>query len=239
MQLKVGNLTHALSAPAVAIRKVNRRTDASTRISTLETWEINALLTSSVGANDLDDTVKAVKAAYADGADFRILLPDGSQSAHSLLSGQCLGGTRIVNPPSFPDFSAAAGVTYLRFTATVEGEVIASNPATSLLSFEESLSFTGGGPLTGFIEVLNGPPIEQTLRQQTVYRATQTGSAVGYGSYPAPAAPLWPANEIVPSRRITPRSPKRKGNTYTEFPVSWSYEFHSASALSGTPHFWT
>lgn len=239
MQLRIGSYTHDLGVPAVSIRKQTKRTDADTRISTIETWEIRGLIVSSSGAADLDSKVQAIKAAYRDGRDLRILLPDGSNSTHYLLNAACLGGTRVVSPPSFPSFASAAGVTNLEFVAVIEGEVVASGAPTSLLSFEETLQFTGGGPLDGHIETLAGSPIKQRLRQYTTYRATQSGSAVGYLSYPAYPAPIWPAAEVIPSRRTSSRSPRRKGSNYTEFPISWSYEFAASSPLAGRPHFWT
>ena len=56
--------------------------------------------------------------------------------------------------------------------------------AIGLVSWTESLALTGGGPQFGYLLTLNGPPQKQLLRQQTTFKATQQGEAVGLTDYP-------------------------------------------------------
>jgi hypothetical protein len=88
-----------------------------------------------------------------------------------------------------------------------------------------------------YLPVLNGPAIKQMVQQQTTYRVTQSGRAVGYMGYPFPAAPIWPDAWHSDSSSVTRKLPRLSGSgssaVETEFEVTWSYQFESASPLLG------
>ena len=52
-----------------------------------------------------------------------------------------------------------------------------------------------GGPRKAYFETLRTRPIRQIVNDFTLVRMTQSGSAVGFLSYPFAPAPLWPALE--------------------------------------------
>ena len=101
---------------------------------------------------------------------------------------------------------------------------------TALRSFEETLSFSGGGPKYGHLETLAGPPVKQLLRQQTVYRVGQSGQAIGLYQRPTAPLPIWPQAQVESGvRRLS--SPKRRRDDYTDFSIDWSFRFESATPL--------
>lgn len=241
MQLKYGSYTHAQGECGISIQQANVRNDGNQVIATRETWQISGMLIGTSAAN-IDSQVAALIAAYADdGKDLILLLPNGSQSTHKLLNRNTLGGTHVVQPPSFPEGRGAEGATYRTFALTVEAELPVSGSQFALISFEESLSMSGGGPAYGHLEPLVGAPIKQLLKQQTTYRVTQQGSAVGYRLYPTPPGPIWPG-ALVRAPDIQRRGPRRHGsggNTdYSHFTTTWVYQFEAAGALVGVPHAW-
>ena len=248
-----GTYSHYTGEVALSHTVETLRNEAMNVVALLHRYTVNGLLITRSGStiaavqSDINNQAIALKAAYAQqGRDFSLYLDSGSRSTHTLLNSRCLGGTRVVSGPSFEMTRPAAGATFLPFTVVIEGEVPVTNALSMLLAFEESLSQSGGGPLDGHLEPLNGSPIKQRLKAKTVFRVQQQGSAVGYLAYPSVsviAPPIWPGAEIRPMRQINTRSPRRRGtggNTgYTEFPVQWSYQFESAAALNGSPHRWS
>ena len=136
---------------------------------------------------------------------------------------------------SFPEGVGAEGITYRNYSLAVEGLLLTGDG--TLLSFVETLSFSGGGPTYGHIETLTGLPVKQQLRNYTVYRVTQQGQAVGISGYPSVPGPLWPA-ALMRGGSSERRSPRRIGNSYTEYPITWQYEFEAAFPLYGNPTRW-
>ena len=134
--------------------------------------------------------------------------------------------------------------TFRSYEIEVEGEVhTATNSQAVLLQWNEALTFEGGLQLDIHLQPLIGLPIKQTPFQNTPYRARQEGSALGRLDWPVPPAPIWPGDEIRPSRSIRYESPERfdQGNGivfFRNYPVSWSYTFESATALTGSPTLW-
>ena len=240
MILTYNGYAHPVGEPAVAIHRNYLRNEALDVIAIVERWDIAGMLISNLGAGDLDAKVAATIAAYSvDGGDLSLTLPTGAVSQHSLSSSNALGGIRVVSPVSFPDGKGAEGVTYRNFTVSLEAELPISNPTSGLLSFEESLSFTGGGPVFGHLEPVVGPPIKQLLKDESVYRVTQSGKAVGYLGWPNYPGPLWPSSEMRNHRQETRSGPRRKRNDYCEYTVAWNYQFEEASQLYGNPTVWT
>lgn len=239
VKVRYGSFYHDVAEAAVSITAENVRNEAEQHYETRYRWVIKARALAD-NATDLQTKVDAIVAAYSqDGQDLAITLPDGTtDSSRTLLSSQTVGGVRVIQPPHFPDLSGGpAMITGLDVVVVLEGDVPVSGGA-AWLSFNEQITFTGGGPRFGYIETLTGTPQAQTWRQQTIYRATQSGRIVGYMAYPVPPAPIWPTQQVM-AGTATPGNPRRRRGVYTDFPLSYSYSFESASPLIGQPHIWT
>lgn len=235
MYLKVGTYSHAIGEVGLSISKQVERVNGVPR-ATIERWTISGRLQADDQAG-VSAAIQQTLAAYVDGVDFTFFFDDGSESAHKLTSANCVGGTRIIVPPSFPEGRGAEYSTYRNWQAVVEAETLEF--ASAIVSWNETISFEGGGPEYVFLPVLNGPPIKQLARQQTSYRAVQQGDAVGLHGYPTAPAPFWPADEHLHLRQIVPGSPKKTGRpphmTYTDYPIRWTYVFEAAGPFIGLP----
>ncbi len=197
---------------------------------------------SRLKANDsptMDLLVKQLLTGFNNnGKDFIVYLPNGTTASQlSLRTNDALGGVRIIQRPSFSTLQNAAYVTWLPFTFILEAEIPVTNAANLLTEFEETLTFEGGGPVNAWWKPLVGAPQRQQVRQFDTYRATQTGSAVGYLSRPSPPPPLW-LNAMNKFPSASKKSPKRFGDDYKNFGISWTYDFESDSPLVGNPNAW-
>lgn len=235
MYLQYGSYQHAANECAVVISREGLFSEDGIPLGFRERWEIQGRL-QAANQPGITAAITALENAYAvDGRDIGLYLDDGTATAHHLTSNATAGGTRVVMPPSFPEGKGAEYSTFRNYALAVEGILV--DTTHPILSWVESLNFTGGGPQFGFLETLNGAPQKQLLKQATTYKATQQGQAVGHGSYPFVPAPIWPAAEHVHLREIVYQTPVRKGPSglQTEFPVRWSYTFESELPLVGGP----
>ena len=245
MYLSVGGYNHALGEVGISIAKTVNRVNGTPR-ATIERWTISGRTQiDAVGVQATDQAAVSTALtnlmnAYVDGVDFVLKFDDGTASVHKLISANAVGGTRIVTPPEFPIGTGAEYSTFRNWQAVVEAEYL--DPSTVLVDWNETISFSGGGPVDVFLPTLNGPPVKQTAMQQSTYKATQSGSAVGLLGYPTAPAPLWPADEHRWMRQIQPGTPRRTGRpglaVYTDFPIAWSYTFESVSPMFGFPSAW-
>jgi hypothetical protein len=182
----------------------------------------------------------SLEAAYAvNGFDFGLYQDDGSPTRHVLLSGATLGGNRVVMSPSYPRGNGAEYSTFRNYTLAIEGLI--PNLFAGLIEWHETLEFSGGGPQLVWLEFLTGDPQPQLVKEQTTFKARQTGSSLGnLGFVPAPD-PLWPASLHEDRTNIRLSNPERIGLTgivYRNYRTEWSYEFEDAAPLDGLPNFW-
>jgi len=237
MYLKYGPYTHANNEVAYTITSQARKTQAGTYYANLVRWNCRGALLNLPNQGAISAAIDGLIAAYStDGYDLVHYLDDGvTPTAHSLISANCIGGTRVVEAPSFPDNGGEYQVGYGRsYTFAIEGEV-ALTGSDVVTSFEESLDFEGtGGPVVVWIPVAQGPWVQQTTSQQSTYRAVQKGQAVALYNSASPPPPIWPENEIQQQRKISYGSAKRYG--LYDWPVSWSYTFESSGGLNGQPN---
>ncbi|HEX3725832.1 MAG TPA: hypothetical protein VHV08_06300 [Pirellulales bacterium] len=240
MYLKYGSYQHAAGEVSVVISKQGVFTDTGISRGIRERWDIQGRL-QAADQSALTAAINAIQNAYAlQSQDVGFYFDDSSPTSHAIRSAATNGGVRVVTPPSFPQGRGAEYSTFRNYSIALEAEWL--DPGASLLSWTESLSFQGGGPVFGFLEPIAGLPQRQLLRQATVFRATQTGQAIGYSAYPLPAAPLWPDAEHTERRDIRYELPQRMGPpnaaAYTQFKVSWSYSFEDSGPLVGLPTPW-
>lgn len=193
---------------------------------------------------DLSRQIAAIQAAYAKPNQNVVLyLADGvTPSQNVLMNTDTLGGIRVVRAPSFPEGGTAEYATFRTFSVALEAEVpvVGSNV---LWSFREKLSFAGsGGPIWDILQPIVGPGVPQIIKAQSPCQATQKGEAVGYLDYWPQLwnTPKWPAAELQYLRELDQDGPRRIGQSYKEFPSSWTYHFKSVLPLAGTqkPTLW-
>ncbi len=240
MYLKYGDYRHASGEVAVAITKQGLFSDAGIARGVRERWDLQGRLQAATPAA-LSEAIEELVAAYSvQGEDVGFYFDDDTPSTHQITGSATNGGVRVVAPPSFPQGKGAEYSTFRTYTIALEAELIDADA--SLIAWHERLNFTGGGPQFAFLQPINGLPIKQLLKQSTPYRATQSGEAIGQLTYPVPASPLWPSAEHVHLREVHYELPKRMGTgantTFSEYRVTWSYQFESATPLVGLPTSW-
>ncbi len=237
MYLKWGDYTHPLGEPQIAITRQPILAESGIPVAHRVVWDIQGKLLGTDQA-DLDHKIAAMQAAYdKQNQDLVLLRSDGeTDSQHTLRRADTRGGTWVVAGPSFPEGGGAQYATMRTFQIQIEAEVPVINPHTTFMSFEESLRLSGGGPLFSHVETAFGFPVRQQLRANTTFRATQSGSAIGYRNYPPVPGPLFGFASLVREPVITRTSPQRVGTSQHNFRVTWQYEFESAFPLSGLPH---
>lgn len=240
MYLQYGSYQHASGEVSVVISKQGLFTDAGMSRAVRERWEIQGQLHAATPAA-VSTAIDALVAAYAvQGQDLGFYFDDGQPSSHAIDSSATNGGVRVVVPPSFPQGRGAEYSTFRNYTIVLEAEWL--DTGTALLSWHETLQFRGGGPQFAFLQPIAGAPVKQVLRQATTYHVTQSGEAVGQQAYPTPPGPIWPASEHVNQRQVRYELPKRMGPTgqatFTQYKVSWTYQFEAAAPLVGLPSSW-
>lgn len=239
MYLKVGtDYTFPLGAADLAITREVLENEAEQPYASRDRWAFDILLIGTSPA-DIDAKVALLNTAFnSNGKDFILTMPNGTtNSQHVLLNSGSSGGTKIRRRPSVTTFQGAGGVTNIRMTAEVEAEYPVAGSGSLYRSFEESLSFEGGGQQVGFLLPLYGSPQKQVLRQRDSYRVTQAGSAVGLYSRPSVPPPLFAAHQLRAVQGVK-RSPRLRGSSYEDFGTSWNYFFESATPILGEPNQW-
>jgi hypothetical protein len=236
MILRFGNYRHDDNEVRLSIDRRAELTAAKVPYVWTTRWTLDGLLVGDDVA-DITTKINALEAAYkVRGVDAELLTSEGGVTAHRMLSAASVGGIRVIGPPSYPDGSGAEYTTWRRYSITIEADfpVNPNDPSTQILDWNEVYETSGGGPLYGYTQPIKGSPIRQTIREQTTYKATQSGSAVGYLARPTPPAPIWPG-ALIEQPRIMKVSPKRNGSGFQEFAISWSYQFEAPFPLNGTP----
>lgn len=235
MLLRYGSYTHDQNECAVVISKRAVFSPRGLRQFVRETWHVTGIK-QAASQSELTTSLAALRTAYsANGLDAGLFLDDGTTPTdHILVSRAALGGVRVV-ALEFPRGDGAEYSTFRTYRLVLEADF--PDTSSNLLEYDESLSFDGtGGPRRVFLEVLEGLPQEQIGAQRTTYRASQQGRAVGYGGYPVPPPPIWPAAELAEHRRMTLYAPDRQANQLSRYTVDWRYSFESVAPLTGAPH---
>jgi hypothetical protein len=238
MYLKYGSYSHNTGECDINISRKSEYNDAMNRWAIRERWQINGLLTNPTGDLSTMQTLTGslITAYGTEGLDLTFHLPDDSVTQHALYTANCLGGTKVIKPVSFPTGEGTEAITYRTYTVVVEGLILVGSE--TLKSFSETLTFSGGGPAYGHLECMIGLPVKQKLRNYTIYRVTQSGEAVGILAYPAVPGPIWPP-ALIKAPRIQRKSPRKYGSSYIDYPTTWSYEFESSAVLVGNPNVWS
>jgi len=162
--------------------------------------------------------------AYTDGKDFTYTV--GGVLAHELRNtGDCLSGVRVVRK-SFPSGGPEQLATTRAFSITLQAVYSAS--VDDLVSWNESVEVQGtGGPICTIVDTLYGPFLEFLSVSSAIYYH-QSGSAVGFTTYPTPPPPMFSPYEFVHRRSIKRFSGTQQGTGIKFFRTSWSYHFPAA-----------
>ncbi len=234
MYIRYGDFDHDIGEAAVVItrqRLVNAHgLDHAERV----TWDIQGILHSdpALGQTGLTGKISALMAAYRyDGGDLYLLTDEGTLTAHALLSGGALGGTRIIQPPSFPVGSGVEYASRRTYRIVLEADYRSDHV---LLEWTETISWTGAlGPEWIYLPLMTEPPQRQQVAAFTTFKATQAGRAAGNGAFVFPPGPIWPAAEHQTRRKLGKSvRPDNSGIRDT----TWQYEFEHIGSLRGVPH---
>lgn len=228
-----GNFQLDNNEAEVTISRRNERSQRGFRKSQTETWKIIGILHGDDQAA-ITAAIQAREAAFAqDGQDLMLLTDSGGSTAHSLSTGNTCGGTFVIDGPNFPQGAGAEYSTFRTWDVTIEAEI----PVTQedLLDWTETISIEGGGPKHVFIQTLTGVAQKQTVAQNTPYRLTQSGSAIGFSGYPIPPGPVFPAHEHRPRRRISRTGPKVRRGKFQDYRINWTYQFEAVTPLDALP----
>jgi len=231
MYLKYGNYTHADNECSVIITKdASKRSYSGAVIEINERWDVMGRIQRANQAAVVSALIALETAYSVNNKD--IALYGESGRTHYLSTSQCVDGTRVTRPPSYPQGEGAEFSTFRNYALTVEGD--RKMVGDTLLSFRESINWTGtGGKTWDYLVPLTGPPIPQTLTKSSVVTIVQEGNAVGYGAYPLAPYPLWPSYELVTERSIVADLPEANEE---ERSVSWRYVFQADFKLVGLPN---
>lgn len=236
-QVCYGNYKHAVGEVDYKIKRTALEKN-KTIYGFNEEWTLDGLLISMTGSeSDLKSQIAALQAAYTYGGyDLYVLGVDGrTRTTDQLISSETFSGIQIKVFPSFPEGKGAEYVNYRHYQIVLSADRSILPGVNFYVSFEEKVSFSGGGKQYGFLYPKYGSPIRQGLKRYTSYKATQQGSAVGFIARPAAPPPIWPGALLVAPDK-TYSSPIFQGRNFAEYGISWKYEFESVTRLVGFPH---
>lgn len=228
MYLQYGSYQHESGECAVSISRDTQFSPDGLPLTRLDRWGIDGRL-HAADSSSLVTALAALVSAYSThGQDLTLNYDGGGGTLHYLLSSATIGGTRVVSGPSFGNGRGDEGGTYRTYSIGVEGEVLLDDPG--VLQWQETISWYGGGPMYTFLQTLNGLPQKQMVAEATPYECEQSGSAIGYGSYPTIPPPIF-YSELEANPQISRGTPRRRGRSgaiqFVEFPISWSYKYKS------------
>jgi|SRR5580698_5740662 hypothetical protein len=238
MYVRYGNYISANNECGFTATAEAKRSQGGTYFSNYWHYSVRGDLLNYSTQAAITTAIQNITTAFSqDGQDFTFLLDDGvTPTAHQLLSARCIGGTRVIKAPSFPD-TYGSGEYQPGYGRSYNYEIAGELPLTGnnvYLNFTESLRFHGnGGPIIVYQPVAEGPWIPQTTSTNSLCKATQSGSAVGLYGYPPIPGPIWPGSLINQEIDNGSDSP-RHFNKY-EWPVSWHYSYQSNGPLIGLP----
>ncbi len=239
MQLLYGSYAHAENEATVSIQSSRVLNDAEQSIETRTVWSIQGQLHADSQA-ELITAIALLEAAYAVDYYDLVLLDNSGNVAHALRNAGSTTGVRITQPPSYPDGRGAEFSTYRTYTIVAEASyrIVPPDGQSALVSFSETVSIRGGGPVYAMVETVEGPAERQRIRNFSACRATQSGQAVGLFDYPPVPAPLFP-DFLTEDPVISRTGPDKTGpNTLENYKVSWEYQFASPSQLFALPNVW-
>lgn len=146
----------------------------------------------------------------------------------------CLTGVLVMERPSIRPVDGADYATHLDGQFVLRAEYVLAT-APGLVDFSESVTVEGsGGPNIVAVPQDSGAPLLIATTFQTPVTVVQEGQSVGLYTWPQPKPPYF-ANELAGARRISRRSPRRRGGGLVDYPTAWSYRFVATGPVVGYP----
>lgn len=163
---------------------------------------------------------------------------DGSLTPTSLIDATSLTGVRLVAGPDFAAEGPGEYATVLTYTFSMTATyALPYASPRRILSWNETISFSGGGPVYIMKSSIYGPPQRQKIQDQSPFTAVQSGSAVGWLEPPPIPPPVFGIENLTQSGDGSASTPQIDGVIRERWPATWSYSFASAYPLFGIPTF--
>lgn len=236
MRLYFGSYAFDENDCAVAISFTRTFNDAQQCYEIIHNWNVSGALHAADQNAVIAACATMEQALSLENQDLVLYGNDGSTVANALRNAGSTTGVRITNL-SYPNGEGAELTTYRSYQFTATATYFFNGTTDGYRAFSETIQTSGGGPLWAVVETVEGLPERQKIRNYTMYRATQSGQAIGKLSRPLPPNPLWPG-ALVRAGNFGQQSPKWSGVMFQDFGVSWNYEFESPFPLVGQPNQW-
>lgn len=235
MRLRYGSYWHGTGEVAVSIDRQAVESALGVPYEVVHTWTVRGRLLGDTTAQVVAQ-LALLERAYAAWFRDAVLVDANGLACHALLNAGSTTGVKVVKPPSYPTGEGAELATYRDYTVVLQAAYpVSGRPV--YRSFRESVRLWGGLPNRRMVETLNSAPVEYVSGRRTPYRAAQSGTAVGYFDWPPVPAPLFGAGLLEgPDHPAEFASPEFREGRQTDFAVSWSYQFVSATPLVGRPN---
>lgn len=231
--LVYGSYVHDLGEVELSISQSEVTGESGQATGYIERWDVQGEIITD-DHSVMASRIAALRAAYSvQGLDAVFYAPDGVTVLHRLRSLDTVAGTKVI-PPSFPyEQNRGLYATGIKYGLSITGEYTTVLQA-SLVAWQETLQFSGGGPRYVFRQPLRGKPVKQLVAESTVYRLTQSGRAVGRYAYPAAPSPLYPEH-LVENAPASPTGPEFRNGQLLNWSIAWNYVMESADPMEGQP----
>jgi hypothetical protein len=252
MKLVYGAYEHAENSVQFTYQRNQILSPLNRRIGYKIRVDIRGALFTEPSQSAVTTAIEQLEQAYLQNGQDLIFYDDsGNPTPHTIISNNTLNGTRVIAGPTWaPGWEGVwgPGLEYFNrrtFRISIEAESPASEfsglvsfPEDDLVSYTETTVILANGESDFVIqEALAGPPQRQDTVQQTLQRARQFGTAIGYAQYPSLPQPIWPTSARKP-RPLQEgyRDPQQRGaNMNTHWPIYWDWLFEATDGLNPTP----
>lgn len=235
LQLKYNGYTFDTETTLVPISRTYMTDQKARRATETQTWNVKTTLRAT-GQAAITAAINTLEAVLEDNHDLILYESDGTtQTPHKILTADQRGGVKITGV-SYPESTgpewAVQRVAVITFTGIKDLDTITDD----VLSFQESMSYRGGGQRQVMHETISGKPQgPYTVATDTIYYATQRGSMTSLAVISAPA-PVFPGFEIDGEPILDFTSPYTDGKII--YQLRWEYRFQSAYPLTDLPNSW-
>jgi hypothetical protein len=233
VQLAYGSYFHDANDCSVVISHRTQETDSGLPYEDTFVWNISGVLFGNNTA-DVVRKLRLMELAYSRNFQDLVLYSSGNIICHELRNAGSTSGVRVTQKPTYPVGNGAELSTFRNYQITLEASYPAAGANSSIKQWSETVRFQGGGPKYDWATMQTGRPVKFEMNEQTVFRAWQSGTSLGYRSEPPVSPPLWP-DAMLEAPTITPVAPQLRRGQLVDWQISWSYVFASATPLIGRP----